>query len=127
MPGKKNKGKSNKGATELIFKGEFQEYVRVLKLLGDGRLEGQMFSEDGKKLLCIIRGTMRKRVWIKKDDVILVSLRDFEKDKADVILKYNDEDVRKLIAYKELPPGLRLGIQDNEEEVDFDEETIDTI
>lgn len=34
---------------------------------------------------------------------MLVSLRGFEEDKGDIIMKYNEEEARKLKAFKELP------------------------
>ncbi len=34
---------------------------------------------------------------------MLVSLRGFEEDKGDIILKYNEEEARKLKSYQELP------------------------
>ena len=50
-------------------------------------MEGNCF--DGKIRLCKIRGTLtRKKVWIGAGDLVLVSLRDFEDDKCDVILKW---------------------------------------
>lgn len=42
---------------------------------------------------------------------MLVSLRGFEEDKGDIILKYNEEEARKLKAFKELPEnGTGVGI-----------------
>ena len=36
---------------------------------------------------------MRKRVWISNNDMILVSLREFDDDKGDVIYKYEYFDL----------------------------------
>ena len=33
----------------------------------------------------LVRGTLRKRVWINIGDIILVSLRQFDKNKCDII------------------------------------------
>ena len=48
---------------------------------------------------------MRKRVWINVDDFIMISLRDCNTtdDKADIIYKYNDSEVRKLMKKGQLP------------------------
>ncbi len=62
-------------------------------MLGNGRIEAQCF--DGEKRLAHIRGKMRKKVWINQGDIILLSLRDFQDDKADVIVKYTVEEVRR--------------------------------
>jgi translation initiation factor 1A len=56
-----------------------------MRTLGNGRLEALCF-DDGKRRLCHIRRKLRKKVWINTADIILVGLRDFQDDKADVIL-----------------------------------------
>ena len=79
----------------LLKDGPEQDYAIVKKMLGDSRLLATAQSDASEKL-CHIRGAMRKRVWIKVDDIILIGLREFEKDKCDVIHKYSVEDVRVL-------------------------------
>lgn len=76
-------------------------------MLGNGRLEAYCF--DGKKRLCHIRGTMRRRIWVQQGDIILVGLRDFQDSKADVILKYTDAESRNLKVYGELPDTAKIG------------------
>lgn len=61
-------------------------------MLGNGRLEAQCF--DGEKRLALIRGKMRKKVWINTGDIILLSLREFQDEKADVIQKYTPDEAR---------------------------------
>jgi len=115
---KKKKQKETK-KRELPFKEHGTEYCKVIKMLGNARLEGDCF--DGKKRLCIIRGNMSKRrkVWIKVGDIILVGLRDFQDDKADVLLKYSDEEVRQLKLYDEIPKEVTVGIEVEENEDDI--------
>lgn len=36
------------------------------------------------------------QVWINQGDIILLSLRDFQDDKADVIVKYTADEARSL-------------------------------
>jgi len=114
----KNKGKGGKNRRrgkneneaekrELEFKDEGQEYAQVTKMLGNGRLEALCFS-DGVKRLCHIRGKMRKKVWINQGDVILLSLRDYQDKKADVILKYNTDEARNLMSYGEIPKSVKV-------------------
>ena len=81
----KNKGRGGKNfrrgknenetKRELIFIEEDTEYAKVLKMLGNGRIEADYF--DGKRRLAEIRDKMKKKVWIQAGDVILVGLRDF--------------------------------------------------
>ncbi|KAF9358970.1 MAG: eukaryotic translation initiation factor 1A, X-chromosomal [Benniella sp.] len=129
----KNKGKGGKNRRrgknenegekrELVFKEDGQEYAQVTKMLGNGRVEAQCF--DGEKRLAHIRGKMRKKVWINQGDIILISLRDFQDDKADVILKYNTEEARNLKAYGELPESAKINetdtFQGSEDELDVE-------
>ncbi len=57
---KRDEGDDNR--RELIFKEDGQEYAQAIKMLGDGRVQLQCF--DGVARQGLIRGTMRRRVWI---------------------------------------------------------------
>jgi translation initiation factor 1A len=130
----KNKGKGGKNRRrgknenegfkrELVLKEEGQEYAQVTKMLGNGRLDASCF--DGVRRLAHIRGKMRKKVWVTQGDIILVSLRDFQDDQADVILKYHPDEARVLKAQGELPESARINEadrygQENDEECNFE-------
>jgi translation initiation factor 1A len=79
-------------------------------MLGNGRLEAHCM--DGVKRLCHIRGKMRKKVWVNAGDVVLVGLREYQDEKADVILKYAADEARSLKAYGELPESVRVNDAD---------------
>lgn len=122
MPGFKNKGKKSKknidlrntkDKKELIFKEKGQEYAQVLKMLGNGRCESYCF--DGTKRLCHIRGKLRKRVWINIGDIILVSLRDFQDQKCDILQKYTPEEAGNLKSYGEIPTNIIICEHNNYE------------
>ena len=49
---------------------------------------------------------MRKKIWVGAGDIILVSLRDYQDDKGDVILKYSAEEARLLKSMGELPDNV---------------------
>ncbi|KAK4233083.1 hypothetical protein C8A03DRAFT_19769 [Achaetomium macrosporum] len=117
----KNKGKGGKNRRrgknendnekrELTFKEEGQEYAQVVKMLGNGRLEAMCF--DGVKRLGLIRGKLRKKIWINNGDIILVSLREYQDNKGDVILKYSADEARSLKAYGELPDHAKINETD---------------
>lgn len=85
---------------------------------------------DGQKRLCHIRGKMRKKVWVNVGDIVLLGLRDYQDDKADVILKYMADEARNLKAYGELPDNIRVNDTDtfgdeeggeNDDYIDFDD------
>jgi translation initiation factor 1A len=59
----------------------------AVKLLGFDRL--MVKCQDGHERLCRIRGKMKRRVWIREGDVVLVSPWDFQTDsRGDVIWRY---------------------------------------
>ena len=104
---KKTKAQQDRERRELQFKEDGQEYGQVTRMLGSGRVEVQCM--DGKKRTCTIRGSMKNRVWIHAGDIVLLGLRDFGDDmKADVMLKYYDEEARELQELGELPESIRI-------------------
>jgi len=45
--------------------------------------------QDGHERLCRIRGKLKRRVWIRQGDIVLVSPWDFQSDKrGDIIWRY---------------------------------------
>ena len=100
MPKPKKRGKNTKSKANstgedgepVLLKGEDHEYAVAKTLLGDGRVSAE--CADGRLRVCRIRGKMRKRVWIVAGDLLLLSLRDFQDDKADVIHKYSQKHAR---------------------------------
>ncbi len=117
--GKKNHQNSER---ELVYKEEMQDYAQVLRLLGDSRLEVQCM--DTVKRMAHIRGTMRKKVWIAMGDVVLVALREYENDKCDIILKYTEDEVRKLKSLGEIPASIKLPENENQSKDDGYEDIV---
>ena len=59
----------------------------AIKLLGFDRV--LVKCQDGNERLCRIRGKMKRRVWIREGDVVLISPWDFQSDKrGDVTWRY---------------------------------------
>merc|ERR1719262_70786 len=65
---------------------------------------------DGTKRLCHIRGKLRKRQWINTSDIILVGLREYQDAKADVIMKYNGDEARRLKNMGHLPDSVNIDV-----------------
>merc|ERR1711898_78972 len=78
-------------------------------------------------------GKSRRRVWISQGDIVLVGLRDFQDEKADVILKYSADEARNLKAYGELPETAKINESSeavefgDDDDVEFDFDEIDDI
>ena len=99
-------------------------------MLGSGHLEVSCF--DGEKRIAHIRGKMRKKVWMGVGDVILLSLRDYQEGRADVILKYTVDEARSLKSLGEIPDTAVINENEGPEmgediAFEFDEDDIDDI
>lgn len=119
--GKKDSGSSGKGKDDdLIIKDDDQAYARVTRMLGGGRIEA--FCFDGHLRQCVIRGNMRRRIWIAVGDIILVAKRSWQDSVADVVHRYNAEEVRRLQFMNEIPAT----DEENDEDIQFREESSDS-
>lgn len=59
----------------------------AVKFLGFDRV--MVKCQDGHQRLCRIRGKIKRRVWIREGDIVLVSPWDFQSEsKGDVIWRY---------------------------------------
>ena len=82
------------------FKEIGQDYAKVLERKGGNVVTLKLTDE--REVLGIIRGKMRRKVWISSGDIVLVSLREFQDNKVDILMKYSDDHVRKLVQYGEI-------------------------
>ncbi len=56
------------------------------QLMGGSRLK--VMCEDGASRLCRIPGKMKRRMWIREGDLVIVKPWDFQDEKADVVWRY---------------------------------------
>jgi len=106
--GSKRSGSRNftsKQKRELQLAEDGQQYAKVTRRLGDGRFEVQCLA-DGQTRLAHVRGKLWKRVWIVPSDLVLLSLRAFQDQKADILHKFNSDEERQLAALGEVPRGI---------------------
>jgi initiation factor 1A len=104
--GNKAKSVARKNAThskkDLIIReiNENEEYVKVIKMLGDRRLLGIM--PDKKQILAHIPNRIRKRIF--PGDIILVvpQIEGADSKKYSVIYAYENEQIKELIKLEEL-------------------------
>jgi len=95
---KKMKNNSNSDEVthyDLILKsGKEQDYGKIDKILGNGRFI--LLCNDKIKRLGVIRGKMRKRNWVNMGSIVLYSIREYEKDKIDIIHVYTNTVLKML-------------------------------
>jgi translation initiation factor 1A len=64
----------------------------AVQMLGGDRI--MVKCQDGKLRLCRIRGKLKRRVWIRDGDVVLVSPWDFQSDeRGDIFFRYRQNQV----------------------------------
>lgn len=91
----KKKVRSEGELHELIVPSGSDVLGVCTKLLGFDRL--LVKCQDGHERLCRIRGKMKRRVWIRLGDTVLVSPWDFQSDKrGDVFIRYTRGQVETL-------------------------------
>jgi translation initiation factor 1A len=83
----KRKVVSEEVIQDIVLPGGSDVLGIATKLLGFDRI--MVKCQDGHERLCRIRGKMKRRVWIREGDVVLVSPWDFQSDKrGDIIWRY---------------------------------------
>lgn len=129
MPNKKGgkkfkKGKKNRYGDEkkqLIKRDpdESQEYAQVIAPKGNGRFE-LLCCDGGKTRMGTVCGQMRKRVWIQRSDLVLISLWEGMTDdtKCSIIHRYSEDEAKRLLKERELPENFKFNL----DELDFDDD-----
>ena len=91
----KKKVLSEGDINKLVYPSQNEVLDVAAKLLGFDRI--LVKCQDGKERLCRIRGKMKRRVWIREGDIVIVSPWDFQKDKrGDVIWRYTHAQAENL-------------------------------
>ena len=83
----KKKVISEENLSDLILPETTDVFGVATKLLGNDRVFVK--CQDGRERVCRIRGKMKRRVWIRLNDIVLVSPWDFQSDqRGDIIWRY---------------------------------------
>ncbi len=76
-------------------------YGIVDKMLGAARMV--VMCEDGKSRQARVPGKIKKRVWIKEGDLVIVKPWSFQDEKADIVYRYSQTQASYLSRNKMLP------------------------
>jgi len=78
----------NEGELENITVPSSNDVLGIaIRMLGYDRI--LVKCQDGKERLCRVRGKLKRRVWIREGDIVLVSPWDFQSDKrGDIFWRY---------------------------------------
>ncbi len=70
----------------LPNKTDNEMFALAIQLMGASQIKA--LCEDGQERMCRIKGTMKKKVWIRTGDVLIIRLWDYQKDRADIVWRY---------------------------------------
>lgn len=88
----KRKVKSEGNLQRMILPSANDVLGIAIKMLGSERI--LVKCQDGKERLCRIRGKLKRRVWVREGDVVLVSPWDFQFDtRGDIFWRYRKNQV----------------------------------
>ncbi len=83
----KKKVVSETGIQNMVLPATTDVLGVAVKMLGFDRI--MVKCQDGHERLCRIRGKIKRRVWIREGDIVLVSPWDFQADtRGDIIWRY---------------------------------------
>ena len=119
--GKKFKRNKNQNSQpkNLRLKEEGQEYAQIVRCKGNCRFDVLCF--DGKKRMAIMCGAMRKKRFVNANDIVLVSIREWQDSICDIIDNYDVNLARKLKEKGLVPDTIKLDV-DNQYSSDDDDD-----
>jgi translation initiation factor 1A len=83
----KKKVVSETGIQNMVLPATTDVLGVAVKMLGFDRIIVK--CQDGHERMCRIRGKIKRRVWIREGDIVLVSPWDFQADtRGDIIWRY---------------------------------------
>jgi initiation factor 1A len=127
---KAKRGKNRRREIKFITRDTNSFYAKVIGNLGNGQCRLSMFDNKMTEITGVIRGSLR-RAKFKKDDVVLVSKRDFGNsfetiEKYDILHKYNIDHINNLIRIGEINMKMieddNIEFYDDDDNVNFDNE-----
>ena len=84
----------DRGRKNLRMPEDDEVFATVTDMLGANRVKVQ--CADGTERTARIPGKMQKRIWIREDDVVLVSPWDWQDEKADITWRYEKSEADQL-------------------------------
>ena len=87
-------------------------FARVVDIYGNDRME--VFCEDGKHRVGRIRGKIKKRVWIRKTDLVVINPWAFETEvidklgKCEISWRYTKSEISWLDRNRRIPSLLDI-------------------
>lgn len=106
---KKKKKRGDERPKELLLPDENTIVCVAEKLLGGEHFLARCV--DGKTRTVRIPGRLRRRMWVREGDIVLVAPWDMQPERrADLVYRYTQDEARKLVDKGVIPPELLEGV-----------------
>ncbi len=92
---------------KMPYRSSGEMWARIVEIYGQERME--VFCEDGKRRIGRIRGKIKKRVWIRIGDLVIINPWDFEtqikgqRGKCEISWRYLRHEIAWLERNNKLP------------------------
>ncbi len=85
---------------------EGQMFAIADKMLGGGRI--RIICEDGKSRMGRIPGKLKKRMWMREGDLLIIKPWDFQDEKAEVQYRYTRTQINYLKKRNDIPNNIDI-------------------
>lgn len=102
---------------------ELELYAKVINRAGGSPPVIVVLCEDGKERRVVVRGKFTKKVWMNKDDIVLITLNCESGDSGEITVKYNPTEVSRLEQINEIT-STTFGVEEYNDNITFTTEEI---
>ena len=103
--------KSNKGPEEHIRSPMPKEIKREMFAIADqllGASKIRVMCADGQSRMGRIRGKLKKRMWIREGDLLIIRPWEFQDEKADIVYRYTRTQASNLARRGVIPEEINI-------------------
>lgn len=104
---------------------EHELYAKVISRAGGSPPIIVVQCEDGKERHVVVRGKFSKKVWMNKDDIVLITLNADSGESGEITVKYNPGEVSRLEQINEIN-STTFGAEDHNDHITFTTEAVGT-
>lgn len=101
---KKGKRDSQPKKSNIKKTQDTEIYGEVIRVNGNGRFT--IRCTDGIERIGIIRGKLRKRMWVNINAIVLADVWEFQDEKCSILHVYDETEVENLLESREIPETL---------------------
>ncbi|MBA3045739.1 MAG: translation initiation factor eIF-1A [Candidatus Thermoplasmatota archaeon] len=100
------------GGPEEVYRSPLpKEYKREMFAIADqllGASKIRVMCADGKSRIGRIPGKLKKRMWIREGDLLIIRPWEFQEDKADILFRYTRTQATSLARRRMIPEVINI-------------------